>query len=421
MSLFLVGLNHITAPIEIRELVAISDEDVESALATLRAEYGFDEAMIISTCNRVEVIAGQSRNGDPVVLIKRFLHQQHSLEANELDDYLYSYSGEELIRHVFRVASSLDSMVQGEPQILGQVKQAYMSAQRSGVTGERLSQLMPRAFFVAKRIRTETRIANAAVSVSSAAVELARKIFEDLAEKSILLLGAGKMGELVVKNLLSSGVSSIMIANRTHERSEEMIARLGGRDVAFDELESHLVEADIVVVATGSSSHVVDGPMMDRVIRRRRYAPLFVIDISVPRNVSPEVNEIENVFLFDIDDLESVIASNIEEREREAELAETIIEQEVESFQAHHAARNLGPFIRSFRQKIEQICLDELKINRNGLSAEDYEKVEKMVRKIARRIAHPLTVQIKRHAVDPDCHDHEVEMIKKAFELEDRE
>ena len=222
---------------------------------------------------------------------------------------------------------------------------------------------------MAKRIRTETRIANSAVSVSSAAVELARKIFGELSDRSILLLGAGKMGELVVKHLLSSGVSSIMIANRTRERSEKMVDRLGGTRVPFDEMEAHLAEADIAVVSTGSDSYVVDRPMMDRVIRRRRYAPLFVIDISVPRNVAPEVNEIDNVFLFDIDDLESVIASNIEEREREAELAEAIVTQEVESFLAHHASRNLGPFIRSFRDGIEQICLDELQINRNGLNA----------------------------------------------------
>jgi glutamyl-tRNA reductase len=280
---------------------------------------------------------------------------------------------------------------------------------------------MPRAFFVAKRIRTETRIANSAVSVGSAAVELARKIFSELANKSIFLLGAGKMGEIVVKNLISSGVSSILIANRTRERTEEMVSRLGGKQVPFDEMETYLAEADIVVVSTGSASHVVDQPMIDRVIRQRRFAPLFVIDISVPRNVAPEVNEIDNVFLFDIDDLESVIASNIEEREREAELAEAIIAQEVDRFLTYHASRDLGPFIRSFREKIEMICLDELETNRNGLNSEEYVKAEKMVRKIARRIAHPLTIQIKRHESDPSSRNHKIEMIRKAFLPDEQE
>jgi len=421
MSLSLVGLNHKTAPIEIRELIAVPEEEIGSALSSLSTEYGFQEAMILSTCNRVEVIADRSAKGDTIELIKRFLQSQHSLDPAVLEECLYTYQGKQLISHVFRVASSLDSMIQGEPQILGQMKQAYVHSENAEVVGDQLSLLLPRAFFVAKRIRTETRIANSAVSVGSAAVELARKIFGELPDKTILLLGAGKMGELVVKNLLSSGVSNILVANRTRERSEQLVDRLGGRRVPFDEVETHLVKADILVVSTGSASHVVNGTMIERVIRQRRYAPLFVIDISVPRNVSPEVNEIDNVFLFDIDDLESVIATNLEEREREADLAERIVRQEVDAFLDYHASRDLGPFIRSFRDRIEQICLDELMINRNGLNSDDFEKAEKMVRKIARRIAHPLTVQIKRPESDPSFRERKVEMIKKAFEIDDPE
>lgn len=421
MSLFLVGLSHKTAPIEIRETIAVSDERVRSALASLNTEFGFGEAMILSTCNRVEVIGDKPEVATGIDQIKRFLYSERSLDLKTLDKYLYTYQEEELVRHVFRVASSLDSMVQGEPQILGQMKRAYSHSEEAGVAGDHLSQLMPRAFFVAKRVRTETRIASSAVSISSAAVELARKIFGDLTDKTILLLGAGKMGELAVKNLLTSGVSSILIANRTRERSDRMVGRLGGRRVSFGELETHLIESDIVVVSTGSGSHVLERPTMERVIRKRRYRPLFIIDIAVPRNVAPEVNEIDNVFLFDIDDLESVVASNLEDRQREAELAEAIIAEEVKTFVANHASRNLGPFIQSFRDKIEQICLEELTTNRNGLSADDYENAEKMVRKIARRIAHPLTVQIKRPGNEPDYRKHNVEMIRKAFELDDQE
>jgi glutamyl-tRNA reductase len=378
--------------------------------------------MILSTCNRVEVIARHSESDDSIRLIKKFLHSHNSLEPNSLEEYLYTFQDEKLVSHVFRVASSLDSMIQGEPQILGQVKQAYRLAGEAGASGEQLSRLLPRAFFVAKRIRTETRIANSAVSVSSAAVELAKKIFGELADKTILLAGAGKMGELVVKHLVSSGVSNILIANRTPERSQELVDRLGGgTQVPFDEMERHLAKADIVVVSTGSTSHVVDRPMMDRVVRQRRYTPLFVIDISVPRNVAPEVNEIDNVFLFDIDDLESVISSNIEDRAREAEMAEAIVTEEVKNFLAYDASRNLGPFIRSFRDRIEQICLEELEGNKNGLSAQDYSEAERLVRRIAKRIAHPLTVQIKRQEIDPSHRNQKIELIRNAFELDDQE
>jgi glutamyl-tRNA reductase len=421
MSLNLVGLNHKTAPIEIRELVAVSEKEISSSLKVLRTDYGFDEAMILSTCNRVEVIARHHQSDRAEKLIKRFLHSRNALSAHSLDEHLYTFRDEKLVRHVFRVASSLDSMIQGEPQILGQVKQAYRFSEEAGVSGEHLSHLMPRAFFVAKRVRTETRIANSAVSVSSAAVELARKIFVELADQKILLLGAGKMGELVVKNLLSSGISQISVANRTEGRSQEIVSRLGGTPVSFNEINTHLVEADIVVVSTGSASHVLDFPMMEEVMNRRRYTPLFIIDISVPRNVAPEVNEIDHVFLFDIDDLESVITSNIEDREREAEMAENIVTEEVKNYMAHSASRDLGPFIRSFRNRIEEICLDELRNNRNGLSAEEYSESEKLVRRIARRISHPLTVQIKRQEIDPSRRNQRIEMIRSAFEIDDRE
>lgn len=421
MSLFLVGLNHRTAPIEIRELVAVAEKEIPARLTALVSDFGFEEALILSTCNRVEIIASQRTGTDSTALIKDFLRTRDSVDPNSLDKYLYTFQGAELVSHVFRVASSLDSMIQGESQILGQVKQAYRLAEQAGSCGVLLSQLMPRAFFVAKRVRTETRIANSAVSVSSAAVELAEKIFGELTDRTILLLGAGKMGELVVRNLVSSGVSSILVANRTRERSQKIVDRLGGTRVPFGELEKHLIKADILVVSTGSASHVVDRPLMDRVIHKRRYKPLFVIDISVPRNVAPEVNEIDNVFLFDIDDLESVISSNIEEREREAELAEEIVKEEVRSFLAHDASRSLGPFIHSFRKRIEEICLDELRSNRDGLSKENYSEAEKLVRRIAKRIAHPLTVQIKRNEIDDGCRSERLDLIRNAFELEDKE
>ena len=420
MNLFIVGLNHRTAPIEIRETVAVPGDRIQEALVSLRDEFGFEEAMIVSTCNRVEVYA-RGVGEDSSLRVKDFLCSRNSLSRETLDEYLYTYTGDDLVRHLFRVTSSLDSMVQGEPQILGQMKQAFAQSGRANVVGETLSRLMQRSFFVAKRVRTETRIANSAVSVSSVAVELAKKIFGELSGKTILLLGAGKMGELAVQNLLASGGSTILVANRTSGRSEKVVERLGGTSVDFGALETHLVNSDIVVVSTGSASHILDRQLMERVIKKRLYSPLFVIDIAVPRNVAPAVNEIDNIFLFDIDDLESVVTSNREGRSREAELAEAIIDQEVRSFLAYQDSQHLGPFIQSFRDKIEEICLEELESSRNGLELSELERTEKLVRRIARRIAHPLTVQIKRPVRDPGSREYNIELIRKAFELDDQE
>lgn len=417
MSLVLVGLNYKTAPLEIREQVAFSDRDLGGALRRLREDFGLEEGMIVSTCNRVEVIAGGGGAGADRV--KAFLYSYHGLGNPFLEGYLYSYWRKEVVRHVFRVASSLDSMVVGEPQILSQLKQAFSRAVDAGSVGPSLNRLLPRAFFVAKRVRRETRVGAAAVSVSSVAVELARKIFDDLAGKTVLVLGAGKMSELAVAHLVKNGASRVLVANRTFGRSAELAARIGGTPVAFEELESHLIHSDIVVVSTGASQYVLEKALLQTVIRERRYAPLFVIDISVPRNVDPAANEIENVFLYDIDDLQAVVHSNVEERQKEAGLAEEIVEQEVRSFVHRSATHNHADLIVAMRQRIEEICLKELERRRNSLNPEEFERLERTLRRAAARIAHPLIVQIKKPETDGTRREYYVELLRDVFDLEE--
>ncbi len=422
-DLIVVGVSHRTAPIEIRERLAFPEDRLATALERLRRDYGARESMIVSTCNRVEVIVHHpnQQNGDGVENLKRFLYAYHRIEDRQLDPYFYAFSRQDAVRHIFRVASSLDSMVVGEPQILAQLKQAYRMAHQAGSVGHQLRTLLPRAFFVAKRVRTETRVANAAVSVSSVAVELARKIFGDLSGKSILMLGAGKMGQLAARNLLESGISEVLVSNRTVERAHEVARRFRGSVVPFEDLDDSLVRTDIVLVSTGSDTYVLDKPRLLPVIRRRKYQPLFVIDISVPRNVDPQVNEIENIFLYDIDDLQSVISSNLDERQKEAQVAEEIVKEEVENFFRRLSTNPVGPLISSLRNRVEEICLEELEKNRHTMSPDQYAQTERILRLTAHRLAHPLIMKLKETHGNPGRRLHNIELIKEVFDLDEKE
>jgi len=421
MNLRLIGLNHKSAPIEIREKAAFSDREIPSALQKLRQEYRFQEAMIVSTCNRVEFIVDNRGPQETEDAIKNFLAEHKSVPPHLLDGYLYSYTGSELARHVFRVASSLDSMVPGESQILGQMKQAFRIAQKSGIVGGDLGILMPHAFFVAKRIRNETRIAEASVSVSSVAVELARKIFGDLSGRTVFLIGAGKMAELAAKSLLSSGVSRLIVANRTAAKAEEIASRFGGSTTDFTQLEQALVQSDIVLVSTGASYYILDPDTVGQALRRRKYTPLFMIDISVPRNIDPNINRIENAYLYDIDDLQSVVSTNLAERDDQAKEASVIIERAVEIFENLQSVRDVGPVVKCLRNRIEEICLEELAKNRNGFTTQEFERLQKIMRRAAHRIAHPLLVQIKKGHENPVRRIHAIDMIREAFELPEQE
>ncbi|HLU99697.1 MAG TPA: glutamyl-tRNA reductase [Acidobacteriota bacterium] len=418
MDLVLVGLSHRTAPIEVREKVTFPEGRLRPALLNLVQACESNEAMIVSTCNRVELITDGARNGS-VERVKEFLYSYHALQPPFLEKHIYVYREEELVRHVFRVASSLDSMVLGEAQILGQLKRAFLLADTEGITGRSLKRLIPHAFFVAKRVRTETQIASSAVSVSSVAVELARKIFADLRGKTALLLGAGKMSELAAKSFMKSGVERVLVANRSPDRSQKLAARFGGTAVPYCEVDRYLLHADIVLVSTNADSFLIRRSQMEEVIWKRKYSPIFLIDISVPRNVDPTVNEIENIFLYDIDDLQSVSSSNMEERTQEAALAEQIIDEEVANYLHYRSTQNLGPVMQRLQKRLEEICLEELHKSQNLFRPEDRLRMEEILRRTAKKLAHPVMVELKRPGITPSQRLQNLEMIKKIFDLDE--
>ncbi|MCA1558361.1 MAG: glutamyl-tRNA reductase, partial [Acidobacteria bacterium] len=346
MSILLVGLNHKTAPVEVRERLAFSDEACAEGLRVLVDGEVVREGLIVSTCNRVEVLAETSTPAaESLDHIKSFLSRARHIGHDDFASHLYSHEEESAVRHVFRVASSLDSMVVGEPQVLGQVRHAYSLALEAGTAGRVLNRLVHHAFRTAKRVRTETGIASSAVSISYMAVELGRKIFGSLKGRTVLLIGAGEMAELSAQHLISAGVTRVMVANRTRGTAETLATQFEGEAVEFSELTKHLYSADIVICSTGASQYVVTAEMARESLGTRRNRPSFFIDISVPRNIDPAIGSINNLFVFDIDDLESVIASNIREREKEAERAEIIVESEVMQFQQALRALDIGPTI----------------------------------------------------------------------------
>jgi glutamyl-tRNA reductase len=375
--------------------------------------------MILSTCNRVEIIG----IGDDLeaASLRNFVYQFHSLKREDLDTHFYDLSHRDVVRHLFRVASSLDSMVVGEPQILFQLKEAFRTASEVGSVGKALNTLLPRAFFVAKRVRTETEIATSAVSVSSVAVELAAKIFGKLEGKTILMVGAGKMGELAGRSLVDSGISDVFVTNRTPEKGQKLARKFSGRYVPFSGLQQYLTEADIVLVSTGASSHVLTPENLAPAVQKRKYRPLFIIDISVPRNVDPKVNGMSNVFLYDIDDLQSVIDANLGSRVREAELAEQIVEEEVSKFFARLRLNRSGPVIAQLRKSVEELCLEELHRNRNGMDPDQYRQLERILLRAAHKFAHPLIASLKDPEQSPEKRLQHIELLRQAFSLDDRD
>lgn len=401
MSIVLVGINHKTAPVEVREILAFSDEACANGLRKLVDGQVVREGLIVSTCNRVEILSATSPEqlDQGSARIAKFFEDERQLPSGFLDQHIYSHRDEEAVRHLFRVASSLDSMVVGEPQVLGQVRRAYSVAVEAGTAGRVLNRLVHHTFRVAKRVRNETGIAANAVSISYMAVELGKKIFDSLKNHTVLLIGAGEMAELSARHLLNAGASRIMIANRTAEAAQRLVKEFGGEALPFSELESSLVEADVVICSTASPGFVITEEMTHKARERRRNRPMCMIDISVPRNIDPKVGNVPNVFLFDIDDLESVISSNIREREHEAERAELIVQSEVMQFQQSLRLMDLGPTIGTLRQKLHEVARTELERQRKHLGplTPDQEiAVERLLTSTVNKISHPVLQQMRR-------------------------
>ena len=416
MKLVVTGLSHHTAPVEVRERLAFEETALPEALSRLRAKPGMIDGMILSTCNRVEVAVTAEDRSDAEGAVDKFLAEARSVEPAWVSPYLYHYNDRDAIRHLFRVAASLDSMVVGEPQILGQLKSAYALAKEHGSINGFLDLVMTRAFNVAKRVRSETEIGESAVSVSYAAVELARDIFGSLSGKKVLLIGAGKMAESAARHLRRAGVTEIVVTNRTRSRADALAEEFQGRVVDYEEFQECLVEIDIVIASSGAPHYILTKDAMRTVINRRRHRPMFLIDISVPRNVEPAANELDGVFVYDIDDLGRVVKSNLESRRNVAEQAEEIIDEEVQRMMLRLKTREVAPVIVSLQEQLEQVRAAEVERMRNKLGAltpEQEEAVEAITRGIVSKIAHGPIGELRRKASDPDV----IAFIRKLFRL----
>ena len=401
MSILLVGVNHKTAPVEIRERLAFNDEACASGLRQLVDGEIVREGLIVSTCNRVEILGATSNDQLEFSAgrIAQFLDTSGSLPDGFLNAHIYRHTNEEAVRHLFRVASSLDSMVVGEPQVLGQVRHAYAVGVEAGTVGRVLNRLVHHTFRVAKRVRNETGIAANAVSISYMAVELGKKIFDSLKGCSVLLIGAGEMAELSARHLVNAGAARVTIANRTEETARQIADEFGAATVPLDRLDQVLHEADVIICSTGAPDYVVTEARTRKALARRRNRPTCFIDISVPRNIDPAVSNIPNVFLFDIDDLESVISSNIREREREAERAELIVQSEVMQFQQKLRLMDIGPSIGALRQNMQDVARAELARQRKRLGplTKDQERaIESLLMSTVNKISHPLISQMRQ-------------------------
>jgi glutamyl-tRNA reductase len=425
-QIVIVGLNHRSAPIEVRESVAFENVYVREALVHLHDYPSIDEGVIVSTCNRVEVIAAAGDARSACDDINGFLAQQKAQRhAEPLDDHVYIYEGPEAVRHLFRVAASLDSMVIGEPQILGQLKQYYDAAQQAGTVGAILHRLFHRSFAVAKRVRSETGIGSGAVSVSSIAVDLAKRIFDRFDDKTVMLIGAGKIGDLMARHLQSHGVKNLMVTNRTFERAVSLAEKIHGNPIRFEDFPRYLKMADLVIGCAGVPEILIEATTVEKILRDRKQKAMFFIDIGDRRNFDAKINKLDNVYLYNIDDLKSVAEENLQERASEAEKAEGIVLEEVQSFVRWLGSLEQVPTITALRQHFEEIRRREMEKSLGGslkdLSAEQRAAVQDMTTAMINKMLHGPISQLRKSSPeeleDPTLY---VAALKKLFDLEDK-
>ncbi len=398
-DIVLLGLNHKTASVDVRECIAFSPDEIDRALMTLRDHPAIGESILFSTCNRIEMLMVVEACEPAVAVAKQFITDFKKVPLSQFEPALYQYVGDDAVRHTFQVAASLDSMVVGEPQILGQMKEAYRKATLEKTSGVILNKLLHRTFFVAKKVRTETGIGDHAVSISYAAIELAKKIFGDLDGKRVMLIGAGEMAELAVEHLIRNRVAAVTVANRTFARGVDLAQRFGGKAIKFEEIVPSVQEVDIVICSTAAGGYVLRKEQIQEAMKNRRNRSLFFIDIAVPRNIDPEVNRISNAYVYDIDDLKGIIDENIEDRQREAIKAQRIIDEAVIGFRKWYDSLEVVPTIISLRGKVEAIArqeLDKTLGSLNHLSETDKQAIERMTGAMVNKILHEPTHFLKK-------------------------
>jgi glutamyl-tRNA reductase len=419
-DIVLLGLNHKTAPIDVRECIAFTADETDQALTVLRDNPAIEESVLFSTCNRIELLMAVDDYASAVATAKQFISEFKKVPLAQFSSALYEYVGDDAVRHTFQVAASLDSMVVGEPQILGQMKEAYRKATLERTSGVVLNKLLHRTFFVAKKVRTETGIGDHAVSISYAAIELGKKIFGDLEGKQVLLIGAGEMAELAVEHLIRNRAGTITVANRTFERGLELAERFDGRAVRFEEIVDCIDQADIVISSTGSTGYVLDSGQIKQAMKNRRNRRLFFIDIAVPRDIDPDINRINNAYVYDIDDLKGIVDDNIEDRQREAVKAQRIIDEAVIGFRRWYETLEVVPTIVSLRGKVEQLArqeLDKTLGNLGHLSDTDKQAIERMTGALVNKILHEPTDFLKKNG----CHGNKavsLDVTRKLFNLD---
>lgn len=419
-DILLLGLNHKTASVDVRECIAFTPDETEQALVMLRDTPAIGESVLFSTCNRIELLMAVDEHDAAVDAAKQFISQFKKVPLSQFDDALYEYVGDDAVRHTFQVAASLDSMVLGEPQILGQMKEAYRKATLERTSGVILNKLLHRTFFIAKKIRTETGIGDHAVSISYAAIELGKKIFGDLNGKQVMLIGAGEMAELAVEHLIRNRAGNITVANRTFERGVELAERFSGKAIKFEEIIDCINDVDIVISSTGATDYVLKKSQIQQAMKSRRNRRLFFIDIAVPRDIDPDINRINNAYVYDIDDLKGIVDENIEDRQREAIKAQRIIDEAVIGFRRWYDTLEVVPTIVSLRGKVEAMARQELEKTMGALShlsENDKRAIERMTGALVNKILHEPTDFLKKDG----CHGKKsvsLDLTRKLFNLD---
>ena len=419
MALVLVGLNHRTAPVDVRERLSIPTPDLPRVLGAIKNVAGVEGAAIVSTCNRVECLIS-APSEDVIDAAVAWMTEVGNTTRSELEKHLYILRHEDVIKHLFRVASGLDSMVIGEPQIGGQVRAAFVAAQQAGSLDGLLERLFEETMRVAKKVRTDTGIGEHAVSIPYAAVELARKIFGNLKDLHALLLGAGEIGELTAEHLAGNGLKQIFVANKTFERAQQLAVRFGGEALRFEAIESQLALCDIVIASTGAPHFVIERGQVERALAARKFRNLFLIDLAVPRNIDPEIAKIDGAYLYNIDDLQQVADANLELRHQKAEQAEEIVGREVENFKKRLLAQDAVPTILELQQRLEEIRTAELEkcLRKVGpITAEQRQAIEQLTSQMTNKILHYPILRLKDSSAAPQERESIRQTIRKIFGL----
>ena len=418
MDLIVVGMNHRTAPLEVRERVAFAEDEIREILERAKQGETLAEAILLSTCNRTEFYGLSNDNGAAEMYIRELIAKKKDIDLTAHPGYAYTLTQYESVRHLLRVTAGLDSLILGESQILGQVRRAHELSLKSQACGYVFDRILQSAVAVGKRVRNETQIGAGAVSVASAASELAGKIFEDLATHSVLLIGVGEMGALTARHMIERGVKKLTIANRTFSKAEELARSLGGTALPLDRIEEALATAAIVISSTGATSPIVDQKTMQSILGRRGGRPIYIIDIAVPRDFEAAIGKLDGVFLHVIDDLNVLVDRNIEKRRTEIPKAETIVEQELELFISWRSSLSATPLIKKIRERVEELRAQEVSRHQKRFCPEDREQLELLTESLVKKILHPLMSHVREWSDEGDLGSMRIDTLYKAFDLE---